>query len=323
VAATALLTTVLAGQVPPAAKGKAAPRFVPPKGSCLLIVGQDKTGVDEHVAGLKVVPGGVMTYTSVKRLEGLTSPEAAGDATQDAAYLLRTYPTSVLQLGLYLVGVVDGITDGTYDTNLDKLGDWLKETRRPVYLRVGYEFDFPENKYPPDQYVRAFRRIRDRLEARGATNVAYVWHSYAAANSKAVADWYPGDAYVDWVGVSFFSTKQPHLETVAQFARLKGKPLMVAEATPRGLGTTKGRESWDGWFAPCLAYVKRHDVRALCYIDRNWEALPRWQGKGWGDTRIAADPVVRTNWLKEVASPRYLTGTGALFKTLGYALPPE
>src|SRR5262249_55675085 len=157
------------------------------------------------------------------------------------------------------------------DENIDKLGDWLKAAKRPVYLRVGYEFDLPENKYAPAGYVTAFRRIRDRVEARGATNVAYVWHSYAATASKTAAEWWPGDDVVDWVAVSFFWVKQSHLETIAKFAKQKDKPLMVAEATPRGIGTTKGRESWDGWFVPFFRYVQLYDVRAVCYIDRDWE----------------------------------------------------
>jgi Glycosyl hydrolase family 26 len=317
----ALTAAALPGQG--ARGGKPGTRFVPPKGSCLLVVGQDKASIDEHVAKLKVRPAGVMAYTSLQRLEGLTKPEQAGGLVQDAGSLLETYPHSVLQLGLYLVGALEGVVAGKYDENIDRLAEWVKASKRPVFLRVGYEFDFPENKYPPDLYVRAFRRIRDRMESRGATNVAYVWHSYAAANSKGAADWYPGDGYVDWVAVSYFSPKQSHLETVAQFARQRGKPLMVAEATPRGVGTVKGRESWESWFVPCLRYLSRHDVRAFCYIDKNWEAFPRWQGKGWGDTRIDANALVRANWLKEVGGKRYLKASESLFSTLGYPPPRE
>lgn len=315
----ALLPAALPGQgakAPP-------PRFVPGKGQCLLIVGQDKPSIDEHVSKLKVTPAGVMSYTSVQRLEGLDKPEKGEGFTQHAAALLEAYPTAVLQLGLYMVGALGGVNDGKYDENLDRLADWLKAAKRPVYLRVGYEFDLPENKYAPADYVKAFRRVRDRLDRRGATNVAYVWHSYAASATKSAADWYPGDAHVDWVGVSYFSPKQPYLDAVAQFARAKGKPLMVAEATPRGVGTTGGRASWDGWFVPFLQYAARHDAKAVCYIDRNWEASARWQGKGWGDTRIDADPVVRANWLKAVGAARFVKASDGLFASLGYTPPKE
>jgi hypothetical protein len=263
-----------------------------------------------------------MLYTSIQRLEGLTRPEQQGGAVQDATHLLEAYPHAVLQIGLYLVGTLDGIVEGKFDDNIDRLGDWLKAAKRPIFLRVGYEFDYPENQYVPEVYIR-FRHLRGRIERRGAANVAYVWHSYAASNSKNVAAWYPGDEQVDWVAVSYFSPKQPHLDTVAQFARLRGKPLMIAEATPRGTGTTKGRASWDAWFVPCFRYLEQYDVKAFCYIDRNWEDHPRFKDKGWGDTRIHADPFVKENWLKVIANKRFLKGSDKLFGQLGYRPPKE
>lgn len=300
------------------AQAKSNSRFVPAKGTTLLIVGQDKSSIADHASKVNVKPAGVMLYTSIQRLEALTKPEESGGAVQDAKHLLETYPNSVLQVGLYMVNAIDDVASGKLDDNIDKLADWIKGTKRPIYLRIGYEFDLPENKYPPDVYIKAFKRIRERMEQRGATNTAYVWHSYAANNSRTAGDWYPGDGYVDWIAVSFFSLKQPHLETIAQFARQRNKPLMIAESTPRGLGTNNGKPTWDGWFAPLFRYIATYDVRALCYIDRDWEAIPRWQGKGWGDTRIASNDLIKANWLKEIGGKRYLKGADDLFANLGY-----
>jgi hypothetical protein len=229
---------------------------------------------------------------------------------------MEKHPHAVSQIGLYLVGALEGMARGEYDGNIDRLGDWIQEARRPIFLRVGYEFDLPENQYPPDVYVKAFRRLRDRLDKRGVTNVAYVWHSYAATNSANARDWYPGDDYVDWVAVSFFSVKQPHLESLARFAQERRKPLMIAEATPRGLSTTKGAESWEGWFRPCFAYIARNNVKAFGYINKDWEASPRWQGKGWGDSRLAANDAVKAAWVKEVSGKRYLKASEGLFQSL-------
>lgn len=46
------------------------------------------------------------------------------------------------------------------------------------YIRIGYEFDNPENHYDPENYKLAFRRIVDRFKDVNLTNVAFVWHSY-------------------------------------------------------------------------------------------------------------------------------------------------
>jgi hypothetical protein len=258
-----------------------------------------------------------MTYTSLRRLEGLTEPSSKGADAQHAGALADKYPDSTLQIGLYLVNALDDINVGKLDEQIDKLGDWIKKTDRPIYLRVGYEFDYPENKYQPDAYVKAFRRLRDKLDSREVKNVSYVWHSYAAANSKAAPSYYPGDAYVDWVAVSYFSPKQSFLEPMAQFAKQHGKPLMIAESCPRGTGTTQGKASWDAWFLPCMQYVVRNDVRAWSYINRDWESLPRWAGQGWGDSRLQANDVVTANWRKTVSTPRLVLAGKDLFKTLG------
>ena len=41
--------------------------------------------------------------------------------------------------------------------------------------------------------------------------VKFVWHSWAAPTSEGVelSDFYPGDDYVDWVGVSIFQQMYP------------------------------------------------------------------------------------------------------------------
>jgi hypothetical protein len=280
--------------------------FVPPDGKCLLVVGQDERSIDEYVRATGIVPGGVMVYTSVHRVEGLHD---------GFDRLLRKYPNCAFQVGLYMVGSLDKVAGGELDDNIGRLGNWIKSSRRPVYLRVGYEFDLSENRYEPEKYRNAFRHVRDKLDDQGTTNVAYVWHSFAAGSSR-IEDWYPGDDYVDWVAVSLFGRPNGQTARVAKFAGEHGKPLMIAESTPRGLGTGKGEESWDKWFAPCFRFIDKYDVRAFCYIDWDWESQPMFRGQGWGDCRIEANEVVKTRWLE--ATGFFLKSSGPLYGQLGY-----
>ena len=292
--------------------------FSPPAGHCLLIIGQDKDSTDEYTKAVGLPLGGTMMYTSIQELKGMTTATEYGAGVQDFSYLAERYPDAVLQIGLYMVGALNDVAAGKYDSNIDRLGDWIRKTKRPVYLRVGYEFDYPENNYEPREYIRAFRHVRDRLEKHQVSNVAYVWHSYAGPNSGNSAQWYPGDDYVDWVAVSWFDPKQPHLETIARLAKRLGKPLMIAEATARRIGTKQGSRTWNQWFRPCLEYMKRHDVRVLCYINWEWDSFQMFRGQGWGDCRIQANRIVQAEWLKEFSSTRYLQPSAQLFSTLGY-----
>src|SRR5262249_34988587 len=160
-----------------------------------------------------------------------------------------------LQLGLYLNGDLENIISGTRAANISAIGNWIKNTGRPVYLRIGYEFDGPWNALPPDQYITAYRLIVDQMRAEGVTNAVFVWHAAFTPpyNNFPIAAWYPGDKYVDWAGISVFQQFDGPLGTVADidnfcaFAKSRNKPIMIAESAPYG-GISVAR--WTNWFMP-------------------------------------------------------------------------
>lgn len=81
----------------------------------------------------------------------------------------------------------------------------------PVYLRIGAEMNIWGIPCTPDEFKAAFVNIA--LKMRNMGNVATVWS--VAHTSKwpseewpyAIEDFYPGDEYVDWVGVNAYPTK--------------------------------------------------------------------------------------------------------------------
>jgi len=192
------------GKVFADSNGKAA-EFVPPEGKILLIIGQHKDAIDTYVKELEHTPAGIMVYTSVQLAEGIYDAFDHGGGAQHLQYEVEKYPDTVMQVGLYMVDVLDAIIEGKYDNNIKKIGKWIKKANRPVYLRIGYEFDGPHNHYDPELYVKAYRYIVEKFRRSGVNNVAYVWHSYANYTKRPVMDWYPGDEYVDWVAVSYVS----------------------------------------------------------------------------------------------------------------------
>ncbi|MGB3906332.1 MAG: hypothetical protein WBB22_15590 [Anaerolineae bacterium] len=74
----------------------------------------------------------------------------------------------------------------------------------------------------------------DRLRGTGATNFATVWQAAALGSGtyldRPVEAWYPGDEYVDWVVMSYFSSVQPIQDNLLDFARAHGKPVMIGGA---------------------------------------------------------------------------------------------
>ena len=97
---------------------------------------------------------------------------------------MEHYPKALVQIGLYMVNALDGVIAGQFDYNIEKLAEVFKREDRPIYLRIGYEFDNPDNHYDPVKYIMAYRYIVDKLHRLGVNNVAYVWHSYAVIDSQ-------------------------------------------------------------------------------------------------------------------------------------------
>ena len=93
----------------PAEGGLSRPaKFEPPDHKTILIIGQTKEEFADYVDTVRAGrPGGYMFYTSLNRLEGLTSPwKGAGcnDAgVEDLQDWVDNYPKSVGQVGLYIV----------------------------------------------------------------------------------------------------------------------------------------------------------------------------------------------------------------------------
>jgi beta-mannanase len=208
---------------------------------------------------------------------------------------------------------------GTYDDNIRHLAQWVQKTDRPVYLRIGYEFDLPANKYAPEKYQQAFRHIVDIFRELKIDNVAFVWHSYAGYVDGSRMRWYPGDKYVDWFAISFFDAyNDANYDVFAKVAREHGKPLMIAEATPRGMSTSDGQKVWDTWYKRFFEFVRRHDVRVISYINAHWDAQPMFRGQGWGDARIQQSEYILGEWRKEVGQGRYLVSGLMMYGQLGY-----
>lgn len=305
-----------------------APKFAPPDGKKLLIIGQDLGsvgGLDSHSDGYvdnitEHIPAGITTYTDIPNLGGLQFQQnwGAGDIYADAYAQDETFDNTFIVIGLFMVNRLNGIRDGFFNSGIRKLANWCKDQDRPIFIRIGYEFEGPWNSYAPNAYKDAWQHIVHIFDEEAVQNVAYIWQS-AGLNQSNIENWYPGDKYVNWVGYSHFDGQNMG-QSIRDFADAHDKPIMIAEATPRRLiniGAPEGH--WTSWFAPLFERIYENDrIKALAYINADWESQSMWRGQGWGDSRVQVTDYIKDAWSTEIAKEPWLTASDSLFEILQY-----
>ncbi len=250
-------------------------------------------------------------------------------------------------------GKLRGLADGEFDAEIRQLAKFMSMINGPVYLRIGYEFDGAWNQgyQNAPRYVAAWKRIVDVLRDEGADNLITVWQAGAAVVDEVIDQrhenierWYPGDEYVDWMGFSWFMNPDETIQVTSNydpgtplelaeellaFARQRGKPVMIAEASPQAMdlnenfmanhagiwdgNPTTGRvamtddEIWNHWFAPLFRLLddNRDAIYALAYINVDWDSQPMWgppyESGFWGDTRLETNAEIAARFAAAVS----------------------
>lgn len=118
------------------------------------------------------------------------------------------------------------IIDGEFDAQLAAWGQAAAAQPFPLLVEFGTEVNgqwFPWNgKWNgagatagygdptladgPERFRDAYKHVHDVIAAQGADNITWFWHvtagSYPNRPWNSIASYYPGDAYVDWIGLS-------------------------------------------------------------------------------------------------------------------------
>ena len=326
-----------------------------PKGERVLVfAGQDLEsigGLPEYNNGYAdhfPIPAGVTLYTGIgpndgsfggknkTGLHGIYETMDSGNGPSNMQLLMEAEPFrhSMLAIGLSMVNNEKKVAAGELDENIEKLGIFLLSLgERPVFLRIGYEFDgHPWNHYDKSSWKLAYKRIKDQLDSMGVKNTAYVWQSVGwVSDPYELEEWYPGDEYVDWCAFSFFDRWRE--VQMLDFARRKGKPVFIAEAsatisspTSKFDGKTKetllgnpeqAAEAWEKWFVPFFAMIEnnRDVIKAIHYINCNWKVRPMWFENPTFqhvDARIQESPEIMNKWKEKMDNDLYLNASADL-----------
>lgn len=172
------------------------------------------------------------------------------------------------------------IAAGQYDSYLIDYAREVRLFRHPVIISFGHEmnadwYGWGYRHTKPAVFIAAWRHIHTMFHAERAYNVTWLWTVNVVGSQRTapVGPWWPGAAYVNWIGIDghYF---QPSLEfpdlfgaTLGQVRKLGHEPIFIAEA---GIGTHVGIRKITDLFEGARAHgiigvmwfdVKGHNLR--------------------------------------------------------------
>ncbi len=189
------------------------------------------------------------------------------------------------------------IVAGSFDATIDGWARELKAFGKPIYLRPFHEMNNPaypwsvgQNGNSAADAVAAWRYVHERFDRMGASNVVWVWSPNTENDQVLFSDIYPGDEYVDWLGVdgyngglelSWGGWRSPQEVFQRSFAALvalsPAKPIMIAETGSVETGGSKAR-----WIDELFGLLPRlyPNLRAIVWFQADTSA------RGEADWRV-------------------------------------
>jgi hypothetical protein len=170
------------------------------------------------------------------------------------------------------------IAAGTQDGIILAAARAMRDSGTQIMLVPWYEFDQPRGHKRfiggPKRVVAAWRHMVGLFRAVGATNVRFVWtpmaYDFGPHANVAAAGFYPGNAYVHWIGADAynfpgapFRTQAELLDPALAFAHEHGKPFIVGETA-----SLSANAETPAWIEAYGAWAALHpQVKAITYFD--------------------------------------------------------
>jgi hypothetical protein len=235
------------------------------------------------------------------------------------------------------------IITGQHDSYIRAWAQALRSYGQPVLLRFAQEMNgswYPwsegVNGNTRGQFVAAWRHVHDVFSAEQVTNVKWVWSPVARFGLGINLSEYPGDAYVDVLGLSGFNggTALPWTGwrsfsslfdgALASLTRINpGKPIQISEVGSAEAGGDKA-----AWIQNMFSDVRAHpQVKSLVWFDlrkqTDWRISSSANAGGAFALAANARPGGATSTAASAASSTGSRSGSADFTTLpsGHMLP--
>lgn len=288
VAATPGLTN---GPTPGVSLGTPEPNRQIALGAYIIGAPSDPSKIDAYAKLTGAMPRIVMWYQAWESDSGVFQPKAANTVRSRGAMPLISWEpwrsrTTDPEWAL------STIISGAHDPYIRQWTKAVAAWGHPIYVRLMYEMNGYWTAWSPgvngnttDQFVRAWRHIVNIARAQGADNIRWVWAPNIDSDNPKLSSYasvFPGDDYVDWVGLDGFNWGTSRLTTswrdvVTTFKRsvteartLTAKPVMIAEVGSSELGGDKA--AWIADFPRIVTDLPEIDaITWFNGIDQDWD----------------------------------------------------
>jgi beta-mannanase len=225
------------------------------------------------------------------------------------------------------------IASGKFDWYIRAYAEGVRRYGGPLFLRPMHEMDgywYPWSAFSrgntPREFVAVWRRMHDIFREVGATNATWVWsvnhYSVPHVPKNRIERYWPGSAYVDWVGVSglnpgpvrnpyrwesFDRVNRPRYLELLRFH----KPVMIAETASPEIGGDKAQ--WIGtMFGSILQQYPK--VGALMWFDSRDPKFPTRN-----DWRVNSSPSALAAFRRGIDNPRVMSAPAAAYRAEGHS----
>jgi glycosyl hydrolase family 26 len=196
---------------------------------------------------------------------------------------------------------LSAIASGQSNRYISQFARQVKAADIPIAISFGHEMN--GNWYPwgssdasPASFVAAWRLIHAIFASEGATRVIWIWNpNVISASPVPLQPYYPGDAYVDWIGLTgYFPMSGPTTfaelfgPTMTEIRQFTGKPFIVVETAVQS-----GPDELECTRQLVSGVLRRKDVLGLVWFEYD---------KAGVDWSLADRPTVQATFAKALTS---------------------
>lgn len=215
------------------------------------------------------------------------------------------------------------VAEGKQDAQIRSWAQAAKAFGYPFLFRPWWEENgdwYAWGRNP--EYIRAWRHFHDLVVAEGATNVTWAWvvNTIWSDPESKPAPWYPGDEYVDWVGMDAYNwgenplqpdrwltaeeSIQPTLDELERIA--PGKPVCICESASTEMGNGEVGEEKALWIHEMLTeYLPAHP-QIKAYLWFNWNVVQEGATGRW-DWPIESSPQAQAAFHEGIQGQTFLS----------------